>query len=67
MIVVYEKISSEEIRKTAKEAVEKITAWFASNPKRRVCRTSLRYGKIISVKRKTIKEQIWSAAEEAIK
>lgn len=64
--VLYQPIPAELIRKEAKEAIEKITQWFANNPKRRVCRCELWYGQQLSIKPKTIKEQIESAAQEAI-
>ena len=65
-IVVYGKISKEEILKSAEETIQDVQKWFEDNPKRRVCNIELWYGKRGKIKRKTIAEDINKFAEEAI-
>jgi hypothetical protein len=67
MLVVYRKIPESEIRETAAKAIGEIGEWFKANPKRRVCNVELWYNKKVTVKPKTIAEQINAAAEAAIK
>jgi hypothetical protein len=67
MLLVYSKIPNDEIRKSAKKAIYDIAAWFDRHPKRRVCRVEVWYGKSITVKRATVKEQINEAAKKAMK
>lgn len=66
MLVVYKRLTEKQLRKDAKDAIKQITEWFAENPKRRVCRAELFYGKTISVKRKTITEQVTKLLEEVL-
>lgn len=66
MIALYKTVPEKTIRKEVKESIPKIEEWFKLNPKRKVCRTSLWYGKIISIRRKTIAQQLNAAADEAI-
>jgi len=67
MLVIYPTIPNKTIRKQAKETIAKITQWFKDNPKQRVCRAELWYGKVVSVKRKTVAEQINAAADASVK
>jgi hypothetical protein len=65
MITVYKRLlSATQIRKEAKKAIRDIAKWFEQNPKRRVCKAELWYGKIISIKRATIEKQIETAVNE---
>lgn len=66
MFVVYETVPAEKIRQTAKEIITQIADWFTANPKRRVCHAQLWYGRTVTIKRKTIEQQVNEAAEEAI-
>ena len=65
-IVIYQTIPEETIRSDAKDTIEKITQWFKDNPKRKVCRAEVWYGRVVHVKRKTVAEQINAAADKAI-
>lgn len=65
--VVYPKVSEEELRKMAQETIQQVEAWFVKNPKRRVCRVEVWYGKHLSIKRKTISEQVNALLEETLK
>lgn len=65
MLVVYKTIPAKEIRKDAREAIEKVNAWFASN-KKRICRAQLWYGKVVDVRRGHVEEDINTAAKAAI-
>jgi len=67
MLLVYSKIPNEEIRKSAKKAIYNIAAWFDRHPNRKTCKVETWYGRKISVKRATIKEQINEAAKKAMK
>jgi hypothetical protein len=66
MIVVYQKMSEQNLRKSAKETIPKIEEWFQKNPKRRVCKVELWYGEVASIKRKTVAEQINAKMESLI-
>jgi hypothetical protein len=66
MIVVYAPMSEQQLRKSASENIPKIEEWFKANPKRRVCRVELWYGEVISIKRKTVAEQINARMEKLI-
>jgi hypothetical protein len=67
MIVIYPKISVKKLKKDAKDLIPKIEQWFKDNPKRRVCRTELWYGKCINIRRKTVAEQINAVVKELLK
>jgi hypothetical protein len=58
MIIVYKTLSEQELRDSAAAAIPKIETFFVQNPKRRVCRTELWYGRTQSIKKKNIAEQI---------
>jgi hypothetical protein len=66
MIAIYRRITEPEIRRDARSAIRKIGKWFKDNPQRRVCRTQMWYGRFITVKRSTYKDEINQAAQEAI-
>lgn len=67
MIVIYPKMTEDDLRKVAAEAIPKIEGWFQQNPKRRVCRAELWYGKHLSLKRKTVAAQINALLDETLK
>jgi hypothetical protein len=58
MIVIYKTLSEQELRDSAANTIPKIEAFFVQNPKRRVCRTELWYGRTQSIKKKNVAEQI---------
>lgn len=66
MFVVYTKVTPEEIREDAQEAITGIEEWFKSQPKRRVCRVEFWYGRMFSIKKKNIAEQVNKIADECI-
>jgi len=63
MIAIYKRLTEPELRRDAKSAYRQITKWFKANPKRRVCRTQLWYGKQITVKRATLLADLNKAVE----
>jgi len=67
MIVIYPKMTEENLRKAAEAAISQVGGWFQQNPKRRVCRAELWYGKHLSLKRKTVAAQINALLEETLK
>ena len=67
MIIVYPKMSEEELRKIAADAIPQIQEWFQQNPKRRVCHAELWYGKKLTIKRKDVAKQINDFLEEILK
>lgn len=66
MLVVYPRMSEKELRDSAAEVIPQIEAFFTKNPKRRVCRSELWYGKTYSIKKKDVTEQINTIIEELI-
>ena len=56
--IVYQKMPEHELRDSAKEIIPKIEAFFDQNPRRRVCRSELWYGKMHSIKKKDVAGQI---------
>jgi Zn finger protein HypA/HybF involved in hydrogenase expression len=66
MIIVYNKMSKKELHESAKETIPQIEEWFQKNPKRRVCKVELWFGEMISIKRKTVAEQINAKMESLI-
>lgn len=67
MFIVYAPIPNDELRKLAEETIPRVSAWFESNPKRRVCTAELWYGKRLKLKRKTFAEQINAYLSESLK
>jgi hypothetical protein len=67
MILVYQTIPEKEIRSMAKEAVEKISAWFKANPKKRICKAGLWYGKVAKIRKGYVQEDIDAAVQVALK
>lgn len=63
----YEKIPPAKLRKECASTIEKLTAWFEQNPKRRVCRAQLWYGSSCKVRRGHIKEDVTALVELLIK
>lgn len=66
MIVIYQKLSEEELRKSAQETIPQVESWFANNPKRRVCKAELWYGKRLSIKRKNVAEQVNAVVNDLV-
>lgn len=58
MILIYDRLTEKQLKKAASEVVKNLTKWFKDNPKRKMCRAELWYGKMYSIKRKNIKGQI---------
>lgn len=66
MFVIYNRIPEDELRKSAAETIPLIEAFFAQNPKRRVCRSELWYGKTHSIKKKNVADQINAIVNDLI-
>jgi len=66
-IVIYQRTPAKQIRKEAKESIQKIEDWFKDNPKRRVCHAQTWYDRMTKVRRKHVTEDVNAAVEEAIK
>jgi hypothetical protein len=67
MIVIYKTIPDDELRASAEEIIPKIEAFFSQNPRRRVCRSELWYGKVYSIKKKDVAGQINAIVKELLK
>jgi hypothetical protein len=67
MIIVYQKVPESRIRREAKEGVPKIETWFVKNPKRKVCRTNLWYGKRVFIRRGHVAKDMEEAMTEALR
>jgi len=66
MIVLYKRLSEKTLRKEAKDVIKKLQSWFDENPKRRICRTELWYGKYVALNRNTFKQQIEKIIKESL-
>jgi DNA-binding SARP family transcriptional activator len=66
MIVLYKRLSEKTLRKEAKDVIKKLQSWFDENPKRRICRTELWYGKYVTLNRNTFKQQIEKIIKESL-
>lgn len=66
MIVVYKRSSPEEINQAFDKLRTQLPAWFAANPKRRVCKVELFYGRMVSFRRKDYEAVLAKELEEAL-
>jgi hypothetical protein len=66
MLVVYHKIPEAQIREEAESCIAKVNTFFAKRPKRRVCRAEFWYGKVRSIRRGHVVEDVNAARDEAI-
>ena len=66
MLIIYKTLTEQQLRDSAAEAIPKIETWFVQNPRRRVCRTELWYGKTQSIKKKDVEGQINAIVEELL-
>lgn len=67
MLVVYHKVPEATIRKEAASTIMDVTTFFQEHPKRRVCRVEFWYGKVHSIRRGHVSEDINAARDAAIK
>jgi chaperone required for assembly of F1-ATPase len=51
LIIVYKRMTEKELRKAATEATTQILDWFEANPRRKICRAELMYGRHLKVTR----------------
>ena len=58
MIVVYSRFTKAQLEKHVDEAIKGVRKFFKDNPKRRVCKAELFYGKMMSLKPETFEKQI---------
>lgn len=58
--------TKKEIKKDAKELLEKSTEFFANNPRRRVANVCVWYGRAIKIRKTHIEEDVNAAAEFAM-
>lgn len=65
MIVIYGRLTNQEIDEGVEELKSGITKFFLDNPKRRVCRVSLWYDRSVTVNRKNVHEAIDREAAKA--
>jgi len=66
MIIVYARVTDDEIRSGAVQAIADIKAWFKANPKRRVCNADCWYGRRIKVRRDYVCEDVEAARDQAL-
>lgn len=62
----HKKMSPGELQAAADKTKPEIAAWFAANPKRRVCNAQLWYNKPYKIRRKTINEDLDAAVKEQL-
>lgn len=67
MIVVYQKMTREEIQKAADETLPRLEQWFADNPKRRVCNCKGFYGGMAKIRRGHVRVDFQAVVDAAIK
>lgn len=67
MFVIYNKISETELREAAAKTILQLDEWFNNNPKRRVCRAELWYGRSHKIKRKNVADQINTIVDQHLK
>jgi len=65
MIIIYKKVSKKQIAKDVKETTPKLEQWFVDNPKRRICRATLWYGRMVGIRRGHVPEDVRAAASAA--
>lgn len=58
MIVIYNKLTKKELKASAKETIAKVNEWFNNNPRRKVCKAELWYGKVHKIRRDHVEEDI---------
>lgn len=64
--VLYQPIPEAQIRKEAKELLEKSEEFFAANPRRRVATVGVWYGRAAKIRKKHIKVDVDEAVTQAI-
>ena len=57
-IGVYVRYPDDEIKRCIEEVRDQIPAWFAANPKRKICKVDLFYGRSIDLRRETFSERL---------
>ena len=58
VIGVYARYPDEEIKRCIEDVREQIPAWFAANPKRKICKVDLFYGRSVDLRRETYSKRI---------
>jgi hypothetical protein len=64
MLVLYTKLTKKELEESAKQAIVQVTQWFESNPKRKVCKAKLWYGKTVKIRRGHVAEDVNAEAAQ---
>jgi hypothetical protein len=65
-IVLYKKLSKQEIDKIYKKCLVDVSCWFEKNPRRRVCNIFWIYGKSCRVRKKFIEKDFKKIYNETI-
>lgn len=63
MFVLHQKMSPAELQAAADKTKPEIEAWFAKNPKRRVCNAQLWYDKVVKVHRGKVSAELDAAVQ----
>lgn len=65
--VLYQPVPEAQVHEDAKDLVAKSNEFFANNPKRRVARVGVWYGRTAKIRRKHVQEDVDAAVAIALK
>lgn len=64
MFVVYQKLTKKQLADSVKETIPQLIKWFKDNPKRDTCQAEMWYGKVLTVRRDHVEEDVKEAAKK---
>ena len=67
MLAIYQRLTLTELQQQQADAVAQLNNWFVQNPKRRICKAQLWYGRQHKIKRNDVASQIKQIADELIR
>jgi CRISPR/Cas system-associated protein Cas10 (large subunit of type III CRISPR-Cas system) len=65
-ILIYKRLSKEQIEKIYKDTLVSLIDWFEKNPRRRICRIEWIYGQHCKIRKKYIKEDLKKIYQKTI-
>jgi len=66
MIVIYPKPTKKELKREAKNAIEKIEQFFQTHPTRKTCRVKLWYDKVVTFHRGQVKKEMDAEVKKVV-
>ena len=66
-ITIYMKVENDEIRRCITELKPRVQRWFDENPKRKVCKVDLVYGRSVDLRRENYGERLDAEIDKFIK